>query len=267
MLLNRDQIRERGLVEHGVESGFRIASYDLRVGRIITPESTLVDSYTMPPQGIVEVVSQEAVALPPGVSGYALIKNSLSDAGVLAVNIGIIDPGYRGPISSTLINFGKNPYHLVAGEVFLRLTFQSIDEVRGATYPQPIPYDAYVDQKKKKVAQNFGETFLDIEETAGKAAEKAFAEYRTGLFIWVPAFALLLTLFTFLLNFSGLWSQRNYQPADQARTELERQTADLAHQNELLRVRLEQLERRVGETQLPAASGTPGPGRGAGRPR
>ena len=63
----------------------------------------------MPPQGIVQVVSSERVKVPSTITGLATVKTSLCNEGLLALNIGIIDPGYEGAISSFLLNFSSVP--------------------------------------------------------------------------------------------------------------------------------------------------------------
>jgi hypothetical protein len=56
---------------------------------------------------MVRVVSRESLRLPDTITGHVLLKNELCTKGVLAINIGVVDPGFNGPISSTLINFGR----------------------------------------------------------------------------------------------------------------------------------------------------------------
>jgi dUTPase len=55
--------------------------------------------------------------------GYAIVKNGLSQKGVLSINTGIVDSGWCGPIGSTVINFGRDIYPLKNGEIFLRMSF------------------------------------------------------------------------------------------------------------------------------------------------
>ena len=126
MLLNRDQIQAMGLVQNPTAKSYRPASYDLQVGKIIDKSGKVVDSIEIPPQGMVRVISRERVKLPVDVIGNATVRTGLCDDGILAINIGIIDPGYEGLISSTLINFGRTEFPIKDGEVFLRLTFHQI---------------------------------------------------------------------------------------------------------------------------------------------
>lgn len=123
MLLSGEAISQRHLVNNASNDGYRGASYDLHIGKIIDPGGGERDTYVLPPQGIVAVVSRETVNIPKNVAGFAMVKTSLCNEGILAINIGVIDPLYCGSVSSFLINFRKNSYVLAAGQVFLRLTF------------------------------------------------------------------------------------------------------------------------------------------------
>ena len=53
--------------------------------------------------------------LPHEITGHALLKNELYRKGVLAINIGVIDPGFEGPLSSILINFGREDFVVKRG--------------------------------------------------------------------------------------------------------------------------------------------------------
>jgi len=56
-MLSGDEIETLGLIENADTSCFRAASYDVRIGNVITPDGKVNDFYMLPPQGIAEVVS------------------------------------------------------------------------------------------------------------------------------------------------------------------------------------------------------------------
>ena len=151
-MLSGDQIRERKLINNAVESGFRAASYDLHIEKLIKPDGAVTDSYSVPPQGIVEVVSRERLNIPDNVVGLAMVKTSLCNYGLLALNIGIIDPGWNGPISSFLINFGRNNRLLTKGEVFLRISCHSLDEPSSLVKRVNIQDEEYMSEVISKFA-------------------------------------------------------------------------------------------------------------------
>jgi len=254
MLLSGEQIRQRNLVENADPSRFRAASYDLRVGKIITPEGTEVASYAIPTQGFVTAISEERLRLPRGVAGYALVKTSLCNDGILAIGIGIIDPTYEGLISSALINFGRECYSLTRGDVFLRIAFHEFEAQAGGS-PAPRLTDAdYVGERKGKMRSRFSSSFLDIPATAHKVAQELIGKYKTALFVYLPAAAVLLALLTFLLNFSNSWiAQRGVLTSQERTAYVGKAAAALQEENKALFERLVRLEQQIAALREPPA--------------
>lgn len=52
--------------------------------------------------------------------------------------------------------------------------------------------------------QHFSSTFLNLGVTTDHALDAAYERYKRKLIFWVPAFVLVLALFTFLLNFGNM---------------------------------------------------------------
>lgn len=178
MLLNNEQVLQKKIIDNVGPKSLRAASYDLRVGRILAKPSAakkatsvvLEDQYEIPPQGMVEVLSMERLAMPTDVLGFATVKTRLSDQCVLALGIGLIDPEYNSYVSSTLVNFGTQPFYLKKGDVFLRVTFHGF--TRSKDDKSEIvnkDYEAYEEEKRKKVLDRFSETFLNLANTVHRA--------------------------------------------------------------------------------------------------
>ncbi|MGA7175673.1 MAG: hypothetical protein WBX13_08120 [Candidatus Acidiferrales bacterium] len=216
MLLNRDQIQAMGLVQNPTAKSYRPASYDLQVGKIIDKSGKVVDSIEIPPQGMVRVISRERVKLPVDVIGNATVRTGLCDDGILAINIGIIDPGYEGLISSTLINFGRTEFPIKDGEVFLRLTFHQITPCKNPVAGSGKPDDEYVQDKIKLALRSFSTTFLNVEETATQAAKKVVGSWWARLLVWASILALLITAITSLATtYNAMTATRTYINSDQ----------------------------------------------------
>ena len=124
-LLSGEEIKASGVVAESEEKFYRAATYDLSVGDIVLDGGKTWEgaAYDLKPGGMVRVVSKETLALPDSITGHVLLKNDLCTKGVLAINIGVVDPGFNGPISSTLINFGRADYEVRKGIAFLRVSF------------------------------------------------------------------------------------------------------------------------------------------------
>lgn len=229
-MLSGDQIKQRKLIQNDNPNSYRAASYDLTVGCIIAPDQTGMrtgEAVTIPPQGMVEVVSAERVKLPPDVAGYTLLKNSLSNQGILAISIGIVDPLYEGLMSSTLINFSRSPVTLRPADAFLRLTFHEYSPNEGLQPPIPVSDRKYVHQRLSKVRKHFSKTFLDLETTVATLTqpvfEKGLEKWKVGLFFYVPGFAFILALLTFFMNAGTAYVSRNGANRDQIKAELRRE--------------------------------------------
>jgi deoxycytidine triphosphate deaminase len=221
VILNDSSIKERKLVRNANEGQYRACSYDLTVGSVITPEGDVVDEHALKPQGVVKVVSAEIVDVPSNLTGYVHVKTGLCNEGVLALNIGIVDPGFSGPLQSTLINFGKNLHRLHKGSVFGRITFHEQMPSNGQSKSVERTIEQVKTEAKSHVDKYLAEDFLNFSKTVKKAAKKAAGEYRNTLLYYAPALALLLTIFTFVLNFSNMSRMESYINVKDRTAELE----------------------------------------------
>jgi deoxycytidine triphosphate deaminase len=204
-MLSGKEIKSLGIIQHPVDSSFRRASYDATIGTIITPDGGETDTFLLPSRGMVEVVSSERLKLPPGIAGYATVKTSLCNEGVLAINIGILDPDYEGFVSSTLINFGRSDRSLKIGDAFLRLTFHRFDNTGISPGNQTVlTGEEYIREKRAKVLQHLSPTFLNFNETVQAVTEEVTAsvleEWKTGMLKYVAIGAVLVALCAFLVN-------------------------------------------------------------------
>ena len=257
-MLTGISIRNAGVVIGGTETSYRASSYDVRIGQILTNDGELHANFRMPPQGIVQVISKERIKLPHDMTGLATVKTSLCNDGLLALNIGIIDPGYEGRISSFLVNFANVPRVLTRGEPFLRLQFVPLPD--GAHTSKPIDDSAYI-ASRRQAAARFGGTFLNLSEEVQSAAKKEFLEWRRNILTAAGGAALILAVFTFFLNFGSLTIVKGWlQPTDTVRADLFRgvlndQMLQLTKANSALAERLQAIEARL----RPATAETPAP--------
>jgi dUTPase len=219
MLLSDNEIRAKGLIYNAVEAHYRAASYDVGVGTILTMDGKEVTELKLEPQGIVEVISREEVRVPRDVVGYAMVRTSLCNEGILPLNIGILDPGYKGPVSATLLNFGKKDFLITADEVFLRLTFHESHLSHSENWPVPISHDEYVRDRKKKVV-NFADTFLNLDSTIKKATEPFLDTLRNRALIWLPLFAVMLTALAFAVTLGVNYTNRGYWSKEDVKAEI-----------------------------------------------
>ena len=195
-LLSGEEIESLALVENSDDKAlYRASTYNLSIGDIIPAGPAAGESeYILPPGGTVQVVSKELLKLPNNVTGHALLKNELCRKGVLAINIGVVDPGFHGPISSILINFGRRDFIVKRGAEFMRISFHLCNPSPKANESPKYARQQYVSQVRDGVAAYIAPTFLNMEATAEKAAETAFASFKNALIIWATVAAVLLAL-------------------------------------------------------------------------
>ena len=226
-MLTGDEIRDGGFVEGASPERYRASSYDLTIGLIIGPGGDILQGYNLPPQGIVEVVSKERLLLPTNVVAMSMVKTGLCNEGLLALNIGIVDPGWHGKISSFLVNFSKLERRLVAGEVFMRVTFENLSSTSSFAKVVNIADEVYVSSRQVNSVARFSTTFLDLSSLTAGLVDATFKRYRNGFLALVSAAAFVLALTTFFLNFGNLLLvQRWIVPNDAAKAEIERDALD-----------------------------------------
>lgn len=201
-LLNKEQIIEKSILTNDDKSQYKGASYNLRIGSILSiKDKKYVQSYEIEPQGMVLLISEEEFKMPEDIIGYTTVKNSMSIIGLLALNIGIVDAGYEGPISSILINFGNRPYLLETGMTFLRMTFHNfqnenkkeciIDEDNFK-----FTKDEYYRKRKRTVLGYLDYKFLSLNKIKNEIRGNVFKTIiQIGTII-----AILVALSTYIIN-------------------------------------------------------------------
>ena len=163
MFLNHEEIKALGIVEDVVKNESGDGSYNLTIDQFIDMDNKLSDSFKLKPQGMVYVVFKEKIKVPSNIIGFAHVKTSLTKLGIMATNIGIIDPNYEGYISTLLINFGKTELYINKGEAALRCTFSEIKGLSPSIENQKlvVTKDDYVARLQKNIT-HLDEKFLNI---------------------------------------------------------------------------------------------------------
>src|ERR1700681_4318997 len=133
------KLLDANLVQGGSVANLKHSTYDLTVGDIIPigkkailrrRKNPNVSPYYLEPREMVWVLSKEEFEMPANVTGLATLRTTYTKDGILALNVGIIDPLFRGPISTALINFSDRPRRIAVGDKFFRLAFFEHDDVQ-----------------------------------------------------------------------------------------------------------------------------------------
>lgn len=251
MLLNADEIRNRGLVASGAStSSYRASTYDVTVGLILTPSGKKLSSLTLRPQEIAVVVSRETLRIPIDVSGHAVPRTSLAEQGLLALSTGVVDPGYEGPLSSVVINFGSEDLKIHEGTPFLRVFFQPISAPSNLAFAETEPRDEYIRRRRSR-AQQLPGTFLDLPNQAKAIADQiasARTEKLVGLLSAVGVFLVVVAFFG--APFVGQMAGRDSLSVADVRALQELETAQL-------RDDIGDLDAAVSQLEVAAAESSP----------
>jgi deoxycytidine triphosphate deaminase len=211
-------ILDRGLVTGGGPSNLKNSTYDLTVGEIVPIGKRAVKerqrnptlSYFLDPREMVWVLSKEEFNIPATVTGLATLRTTFTKQGILALNVGIIDPFFHGPISTALINFSDQPRRIDVGDKFFRVAFFEHEDVTAHhTVSESVSRAEYIKQLETISYSEFSRSFLNIPQFDNDYYSKQFYSVifhgmtknwkRTGLLI------LAIGIVAWYLLDTGLW--------------------------------------------------------------
>ncbi len=185
------------------------SSFDLTIGRIFDHKGKKVEGpFTIKPGHMVQVVSAEVFSLSDRVTGHVTYKTTLTKKGIWALTVGIVDPGWDGPVATTLLNFSRVDYAIAEGDAFLRVSLFEHDPVPAERLRKAPPLEAYLKDVQKTAASNFPNTFLDSEKIAEAAGNNVLERVRKEALVWVASVALLFTLLQLGTPFVSRWLER-----------------------------------------------------------
>jgi deoxycytidine triphosphate deaminase len=213
------QILERALVTGGGEGNLKNSTFDLTVGEIVPigkkairerRKNPNIEAVFLEPREMVWVLSKEQFNMPGDVTGFATLRTTFTKQGILALNVGIIDPLFKGPISTALINFSDRPREIRLGDKFFRVAFFPHSDV-SAFHPRDENIDrtAYTRYLESVSYADFSPSFLNIPKFDDEYYFKKFwsmvwVGFTRTKWISIPLAALSVLIAWYLLQ-SGLW--------------------------------------------------------------
>lgn len=204
------------------------SSIDIRMRNIYLPETKPKDKgglqspsrehYLNPGEtAIVDTI--EEFRLPREIAGIGFPPAHVSQNGLLMTNAGHIDPGYHGRLSFTLVNMGREHFHLLHGErICTVLLFRiALPPERDFTGRGGLPSEV-----KQDTLDKLSLDFLNITSRAESSATKHVrnAELRSPL--WAGLFTIVVFGLGVLANYCAI------------KPDLEEQIGDVRHTVELL---------------------------------
>jgi|SRR6185437_10044022 len=246
------------------------AGQTLTIGTIVDYKGEKHDSLILEPQGIAHLISDEEICLPQDVCALAHVLTRKCNDGLLTLNIGVIDPGWSGKISTPILNFSSSKQLLSKGDKFIRVTFHrvgmetSIPSANGVSPSE----DDYVRSVRSRAVNSFGQYFLNIRYLVNQLASKENARLRSTLLKYIPIAAFSLAVFAFFVTLGGLYATRlvaargvspeQGRAASQAEVQrLDAKVADLAQAQPIYQAKIHELEGRLRTMERQAAESQP----------
>lgn len=202
------------------DNNFEPCSYDLRMGtafqhqkiyrKNVFYDNGFTNTIIIKPSEIVTFLTLEIVKVPNDCIGTVFAINRLSSTGLLILNPGHIDPGFKGPISICAINLSKEERRISIGDKIFTLVLQKLTK----ELEQGQLYDSkFINRRKreeefnKNTALQLSDSFFDLISTYKSTPyfkEQVLDVVKTKLYksytIISVITTILITIFVFLVN-------------------------------------------------------------------
>ncbi|EPM5661030.1 hypothetical protein ACTNLV_001893 [Vibrio alginolyticus] len=242
-------------------------SFDVEVGEILTKdENDIIRSQQvvrgLESQDSAYLISEQYIRVPEGFVAYVFLKNRMSQRGLLALNTGIIDQMYYGPISTLIMNLSKSPAKIPKDDSqeelsFFRVVFHRIEstdapfEEENLIYPdRAYTYQEYVNYRKTELAA-LPKTFLNVEAIENRISKKVTditKEFSINRLLWgVAIIGLLLTIVPIGRDSIFAW-QFDFKKYSE-------QSVENKHENKVLQLEIDQLKNDISQLKAQLATG------------
>ncbi|RKT24454.1 dUTPase-like protein [Paraburkholderia sp. RAU2J] len=252
MLLDKNGIKQEGIVSSSSPKSERETTYDATVGEIILKGVIQPgQSFILQPRGVVWVISKEEFTLPLDVTGLATLRTTWTHDGVLALNVGVIDPGWKGPVATALVNLSVTPFLVKKGDPFFRILFHKHNAA--TTAPRnPATRAEYVNGICEK-SLKFSETFLNMKSLVDEVADKVLAFPK-----WANIIAILALTVTIAAIFVPICIQvwTEHRSANERITKLEADVDGLKNDKQSKSAPLQAPSTEKGTQRQPATTKT-----------
>lgn len=132
-----NELNHKRLIIDGDSSCVEACSYDMRVGTIFRDGSRISGSkgqVILQPGDIVSLFTLEELNLPADIAATAFAINAMSSEGLLVLNPGHVDPGFRGPLTVRAINIRATPKAIDVGTKIFTVIFERLPRVTSRPY-------------------------------------------------------------------------------------------------------------------------------------
>lgn len=148
-------IDEGNLIAGASKDAVEACSYDLSIGTIFHRGQVIGESHPdartqiiIQPGEIISMFTKEELNLPADICATVFPLNSQSSKGLLVLNPGHIDPGFRGPVSVKALNLRKAPLAISLGMEIFTIIFERLPLATTRPYSKNTP------RAKREMAYN-----------------------------------------------------------------------------------------------------------------
>ena len=186
MLVTGESIIDKNLLEGIERSNVKSGGYYLRIHKIIpypseaetNPSYEPVDTYALKPGCSAWIVSEEVFKInDTSITALVTLRSGFTKKGMMALDVGLVDSNYHGPIGTVVINISKNDILLQKHEEFFRVLFIQHDVVE-AEFQYPVSkytHEAYIRERAAEIARDFPGTFLRMGEIEQRILDRLAA--------------------------------------------------------------------------------------------
>ncbi len=135
------RIQDENLIEHAdIDNCIGPSSYEIRIGTArsisdkVSYEIALGQEFAMKPMSHLLVGSIEKVNLPHDLCATLFLKSKLGRGGFMPWGQGLVDAGYSGHLTVSLINMSQHPRIFTGGERLCHLIFQELSAPTSSPY-------------------------------------------------------------------------------------------------------------------------------------
>jgi deoxycytidine triphosphate deaminase len=184
------------------ESGqYQSSSFDLSVGTIVVPGQGKTDQHPMNPGDIATMLTNEELNMPVDLSARVFPINNLSRKGLLVLNPGHIDPGYKGVISVKLINLTENTEVIHHGMEIFTCIFESLGK-EASSYSRPYyPPDERATRIRRDAERSAPSALVEVQgEGFEQIAQDVYDSNEGSEWVRLAVAALLAALLGYFFN-------------------------------------------------------------------
>ena len=169
----KERIAKNELIPGGDPNSATHCSYEFTAALMLRggshQEERIESGVVIEPAQLVWIRAREEISLPANMVGLWIQTQTLAREGLLLLNISLIEPGYRGPLSAVLVNFGKKPVPISPRTKIAKVIFLPLD---GAATKLVEGYDSeQYNDDLKRMAVTAPNTFLQLQSFEQKAKD------------------------------------------------------------------------------------------------